>query len=337
MGMIVCDEYGLEAAHWMQLGEHVSEELLKRPLVTEYRQKLSFPFGDAELLQVVLPNILIIYGDLVLRRHHVRMRAVDVPDTIELHFSLAGNSTVTNKVSGRTHFFIPQQQNIMYVPEFDGQVDFDHKLRQGYKFFEIHFMSRHFLELAQDSCEVLRRFADEVAAGKPAELSPRGLPITLAMQACINDIVNCRFQGGLKLLFLEAKCLELLTLQAETFERARQATTTSTSVLKSDYDKGRILQARDYLLLHLDTPPSLPELSRIAGLNEYKLKNGFKEVFNTTVYGYLNDVKLTQAKEQLLSGTSIKEIAMQLGYGSVQHFSRAYRKKFGLPPGKSRK
>ena len=333
--MIVCDEYGLEAAHWMELGQHVSHELLSQPLVTERRHKLSFPFGDAGLVQIALPKILIIYGDLVLRQQHLRMRAVDVPDMIELHFSLAGNSTVMNKISGRTHVFIPQQQNIMYVPEFDGEVDFYDKAKKGYKFFEVHYLSQHFLEFAKDSCEVLRRFADQVAAGQHAELSPRGLPITMAMQACINDIMNCPFQGGLKLLFLQAKCLELLTLQAQSFERAQQPS--PPSVLRSDYEKGRIIQARDYLLKHMDAPPSLPELSRIAGLNAYKLKNGFKEVFNTTVYGYLNDVKLTQAKEQLLAGVNIKAIALQLGYGSVQHFSTAYRKKFGLPPGKSRK
>jgi AraC-like DNA-binding protein len=157
----------------------------------------------------------------------------------------------------------------------------------------------------------------------------------MTMQTCINDIIDCQLQGGLKLLFLQAKCMELLTLQAQSFERATQVA--PQSVLRSARDRDRIFHARDYLLQNLDAPPSLPELSRIAGLNEFKLKNGFKEVFNNTVYGYLTDVKLAQAKEQLLAGMPIKEIALQLGYGSVQHFTRVYRKKFGQPPGKSRK
>jgi len=334
MGMIVCDEYGLEAAHWTQLGQHVSEQLLMQPLVTEMRHKLSFPFGDAEIVQIVLPNILIIYGDLALRKHQIRMRAVDNPDMIELHFSLAGNSRVTNRVSGRTQTFISNLQNILYIPEFDGDVNFDHKSKAGYKFFEVHFTSRHFLELAKDSGEVLSRFADQVASGRPAELAPGSLPITMAMHACINDIINCQQQGRLKLLFLQAKCLELLTLQAQSFERTPPS---SRSVLRSDYEKDLIIQAKDYLVQHMDNPPSLTELSRIAGLNMFKLKNGFREIFNTTVYGYLNDARMMQAKEQLLTGVSIKEIALQLGYGSVQHFSKAYSRKFGLPPGKSRK
>jgi AraC-like DNA-binding protein len=335
MGMIVCDEYGLEAAQWMDLGQRVSQEMLTQPLVTELRQKLSFPFGDAEMVQIALPNTLIIYGDLAMRQQHIRMRAVDQPDLIELHFALNGNSAVLNKVTGRTYVFTPHQQNIIYMPEFDGVADFYHKPRQGYKFFEIHYLTRHFLDLVAGSCEVLSRFADEVTAGRPVELSPLGLPTSMAMQACINDIMNCRLQGGLKLLFLQAKCLELLALQVQTFEQAQQAV--PRPVLRSNYEKDCIIYARDYLLRHIDTPPSLPELSKIAGLNTFKLKNGFKEVFNTTVYGYLNDVRLTRAKEQLQAGGSIKEIAIQLGYASVQHFSKAYRKKFGMPPGQSRK
>jgi AraC-like DNA-binding protein len=335
MGMIVCDEYGLEAAHWMELGQHVSRELLMQPLVTERREKLSFPFGDAELVQIILPDILIIYGDMVLRKQRIRMRGVDLPDTVELHFSLAGHSIVQNKANNRTYVFTPHHQNITYVPEFDGIADFNHTGKQGYKFFEVHITTRHFLELAKDSCEVLCRFADQVAAGRSADLAANSLPTTMAMQACVNDIMNCHVQGGLKLLFLQAKCLELLALQAQSVELAQQAA--PRQVLRSAYDKDCILQARDYLLLHMENPPSLVELSKIAGLNTYKLKNGFKEVFNNTVYGYLNDVKLMKAKEQLLTGESIKEIALQLGYGSVQHFTTAYSKKFGMPPGQSRK
>ena len=74
-----------------------------------------------------------------------------------------------------------------------------------------------------------------------------------------------------------------------------------------------------------------------AGINEFKLKQGFKQVFNNTVFGYLSDYKLNQARELLLRGnTAIKEVADSLGYSSVQHFSHAFRKKFGVPPGRVR-
>ncbi len=60
--------------------------------------------------------------------------------------------------------------------------------------------------------------------------------------------------------------------------------------------------AREYLLEHALQPPSLTELAKIAGINEFKLKQGFKQVFNNTVYGYLSDYKLNQARELLVQG-----------------------------------
>ncbi len=51
------------------------------------------------------------------------------------------------------------------------------------------------------------------------------------------------------------------------------------NTLKTAHDEECIRYARDYLMDHLDTPPSLSQLAKIVGINEYKLKRGFKEVF----------------------------------------------------------
>lgn len=44
-------------------------------------------------------------------------------------------------------------------------------------------------------------------------------------------------------------------------------------------DMLRIREARDILLERMAEPPSLLELSRLIGLNDYKLKTGFKEIY----------------------------------------------------------
>jgi AraC-like DNA-binding protein len=83
----------------------------------------------------------------------------------------------------------------------------------------------------------------------------------------------------------------------------------------------------------MDMPPSLKELAKLSGLNEYKLKKSFKEVYNTTVFGYLSDHRLNEARKKLESSNkSIAEIAYDLGYSSPQHFAKAFKEKFGLTP-----
>ena len=82
-------------------------------------------------------------------------------------------------------------------------------------------------------------------------------------------------------------------------------------------------------------PPSLSELARIIGINEYKLKRGFKEIFGNTVFGYLSDARLEIAKMDLLENKkTVSEIALELGYSSLPHFSNAFKNKFGVSPAK---
>jgi AraC family transcriptional activator of pyochelin receptor len=329
MGMLIADHEG----NWIEPGGVFEPEFMftKQPMVIERRDKLSFPFGDAELVNILFSNVFIVYGDMCLKSRSIRMRVDHMPDVVEMHFALNGPSAMHNYINDQTHTFNGNQHNILYVPEFDGTGSYAGNT--SYRFFEVHFLSDYFLQLARGSCPVLERFAEKVASGQFADLSKQNLPITAAMHQCIQDIMNCHFTGGLKLLFLQSKCVELLTLQAIAFEQAQEASPT-TSVLKSDYDKDCIVHAQEYLLQHLHAPPSLTALAAIAGTNEFKLKKGFKEMFNNTVYGYLSDTRLTQARELLLSGMAIKDVADQLGYSSVQHFGTAFRKKFGFPPGK---
>jgi AraC family transcriptional regulator, transcriptional activator of the genes for pyochelin and ferripyochelin receptors len=127
----------------------------------------------------------------------------------------------------------------------------------------------------------------------------------------------------------------LLVLQAEISNLALMP---AYHYLKSAHDKECIIYAQQYLMKHVESPPSLSQLSKIVGINEYKLKRGFKEMFNNTVFGYLAEARLELAKNDLLeTDKKVNEIASDLGYCSVPHFSHAFKKKFGFSPGMLRK
>ncbi len=84
--------------------------------------------------------------------------------------------------------------------------------------------------------------------------------------------------------------------------------------------------------------PRLKELAQIAHTNEHKLKNGFKQLYGTTVFRFQADIRMKQAKI-LVANTimSIKQIADQLGYKSAAHFSRSFKETFGTNPRTYRK
>jgi len=327
MGINVGKDYG----SWKKVGGRFEQVPLQGNLVTEKREKYNFSFSDAELVQITIPDIYIVYGDIRFKQEQMYFRPTyDVPDMVKLRFTLSGNGTIYNEVNQQTYHFNSNQQNIIYMPELDGTGKYD--TGHNYSFFEVHFAKEKFLQLAENSCSALKVLAGHVDAGHYVQLGEKNLPISLAMHDCIRSIINCNYTGGLKLIFLQSKCLELLVLQAEAFERGLISNQDNT--LKSAHDQEAVYHARDFLIQNIHQPPSIAELAKICGTNEFKLKQGFKRLFDNSIFGYLSDYKLNHAKEMLLDGKAIKAIAFELNYSSVQHFSTAFRKKFAVSPGK---
>lgn len=84
--------------------------------------------------------------------------------------------------------------------------------------------------------------------------------------------------------------------------------------------------------------PRLKDLALQMGTNEYKLKYGFKQMYGITVFRFLTQERLRQAKTLILhSQHSLKQIARMTGFKSITHFSRAFKEKYGLPPSQARR
>ncbi|MGG6269522.1 helix-turn-helix domain-containing protein [Leptolyngbya sp. AN03gr2] len=154
--------------------------------------------------------------------------------------------------------------------------------------------------------------------------------MTTAMQATLQQILQCPFQGLTQQMYLEGKVWELIALHlAQSIETDPDR---ETKPLRSD-DIERIHYAKEVLIARLDEPPSLIELARLAGINDCKLKVGFRQVFGTTVFGYLQDYRMERSRQLLESGElSITEAAKAVGLVNRSHFAIAFRKKFGVNP-----
>lgn len=103
-------------------------------------------------------------------------------------------------------------------------------------------------------------------------------------------------------------------------------------------DVQRLQQVREFLRQEYLSPDlSLSMLCRKFGLNEFKLKKGFKQLFGCTVFGYVQELKMRTARQMLVAGKmNVNGIAEHLGYSSPNHFSAAFRKMYGHPPSRLR-
>jgi AraC family transcriptional regulator, transcriptional activator of the genes for pyochelin and ferripyochelin receptors len=156
--------------------------------------------------------------------------------------------------------------------------------------------------------------------------------ITPAMQTALQHILQCPYQGATKRLYLESKVLELLALQIHQWTEHTLSSNEASRPLRPD-DIERLYHAKDILLQNADSPPSLMDLARQAGLNDYKLKRGFRQVFGTTVFGYLQIHRMDQAKQLLAdSSLSVAGVAQRVGYTSQSRFCDAFKRQFNLSP-----
>jgi AraC-like DNA-binding protein len=250
-------------------------------------------------------------------------------ELVTMHFNLQGKISLVDKDLPQAFELADNQHNMFYGKQAQGKMKLEGTSMRS---FLIQFSRASFFNIAKDGNDAIKRFADNVASSNAAAFSEKNLEIDARLEQCIQAILNCQYADPLKRMFFFSKTMEMLVLQAEAFDRSFN---NKPYYIKSDYDRERILYVRDYLLEHIDAPPTLTELSRKAGLNEYKLKKAFKETFDKTVFEYLSDVRLETAKNDLLeSKKTVTEIAFALGYSSLQHFSMAFKKKFGVSPNK---
>ena len=147
----------------------------------------------------------------------------------------------------------------------------------------------------------------------------------------LNQLFTMKLSESAEKIYYQGKVLELLSL----YFSAQKPNTESCPFLNDEETVRKIKHAKEYLLKNMDSAPSLKELAKLAGLNEYQLKAGFKEIYGNTVFGYLLDHRLDHAHALLDSRKfKVNEVAYQIGYTNPSHFIAAYRKKFGITPKK---
>lgn len=95
-----------------------------------------------------------------------------------------------------------------------------------------------------------------------------------------------------------------------------------------------IQSVHEYVLAHKNASfPPLRELAMKFGTNEFKLKTGFQQLFNTSIYKLYTDQRLKRAL-LLIQHTNLplKEIAFMCEYNTYSNFSRAFKINYGCPP-----
>lgn len=100
-----------------------------------------------------------------------------------------------------------------------------------------------------------------------------------------------------------------------------------------------MLKVRGIMEAHLDNDQfGIHELCREIGMSRAQLYRKFKTLTDKTVNEYLMSFRLFKAKEMLInSDLNVSEVAYEVGFKNLSHFSRVFTEAFGLNPSSVRK
>jgi AraC family transcriptional regulator, transcriptional activator of the genes for pyochelin and ferripyochelin receptors len=176
--------------------------------------------------------------------------------------------------------------------------------------------------------EVKQVFASVLSGKSVVKPVPQTQPHSHRCLAVLHEILMDDKSGLTRSTFVKLKILEMFSCQLEQWEAALKAETTR-------YIEGIELleKAKNILLNDLKNAPTIQALSRKVGLNQQKLKRGFKLAYGKTINEFLREERLKLARKLLSEGKpTVRQVASEVGYDNASYFARRFHERYGIYP-----
>lgn len=243
---------------------------------------------------------------------------------IQMHFCIRGNSKFLFN-EGSYSFDVSNGRSILlYNPQRELPIHLDIQPKTTLvsllisidKFHSLFSKESNYIPFLSNE-NISKKYYDDL------EIKPS---VTLTLQQIINSNIN----NSLKELYIKGKVYELLSLH---FHKEENVNAEYCPFLVDEQNVLKIRNAKEIIINKMTDPPSLQELANEIGLNIKKLKEGFKQIYGTTVYGFLLDYKMEHARKLLESNQyNVNEVGIKVGYSTASHFIAAFKKKYGITP-----
>lgn len=199
------------------------------------------------------------------------------------------------------------------------------------RILHVHITPNLFRTLLQNELEILPKELLSALEGKTAKPFLQRGAFHFGIQECVHHALHGACRGMPRRVFLEGKALELIALQLSWLNARKGGSGRPASL--NTRERNAVQAARELLVADIASQPGLVELSRRVGLNLQKLQSGFQQQFGSTIYGFLKEYRLQQARQLFDQGDmNVSEVAWHIGYTNISHFSAAYKRRFGILP-----
>ena len=178
--------------------------------------------------------------------------------------------------------------------------------------------------------DVAQRLLENLGLRTCPSAAARTLPPSLFR--LLHETLPAALTDQMRILFSQAKTLEFLCALSTFLVDGRPAGSCRPG-MPALMDK-----LRTDLMAHEGKVPMLGELAETHGLSARTLNEEFRRQFGTTIYNFILDHRLSEARVALeKTDVPMKVLADRLGYSHVNHFINAFKRRYGVSPGSLRR
>lgn len=194
--------------------------------------------------------------------------------------------------------------------------------------FSPDFLSRHLSALQEHLHPLVREALGSDLNGTSGVVRPE--PLSARQRELVVSLRQPPVLASAQALWYQAKAVELMgefffqpPSQEELFCHRQQRVA-----------RDRVEQVVALLRNDLANPPPLELIGKSVGCSPFYLSRTFSKETGQTIPQYLRQLRLEKAAALLRSGEyNVTEVALEVGYSSLSHFSQAFHQHFGCCPG----
>ena len=242
-------------------------------------------------------------------------------ELFDFYIQLSDNPSTHKVLEWETQFGKGFQRGAMGTPGTNVHVV--HKRGETTKFLiilvEKSFLQKHILQGSEDEA-IAEMIANDEARYLGSFLSPETMDLAKEVFETTPKKISERIELEAKTKILLAQFLE------SAFERQ------DLEKVVGEKSKSLANEIREEILEHLDEKPSIAQLCELFGISKITLQKTFQKEFSLSIYQYFQRERMYKAKQLLEQGQSVSEVAGEVGFNNMSHFSNTFKKQFGLNP-----
>ncbi|AXH13133.1 helix-turn-helix domain-containing protein [Halarcobacter bivalviorum] len=215
-----------------------------------------------------------------------------------------------------------------YVNKYDSVMNFDKNSKSSNLCLILRdeFLEKYFLNKIENRDELFSNYENNISTDFEKRFENYKV-VSLA-----KELYNSPFEGELNDLYTQSKVFELIYEELTTIVNEHNNLCTCGCSKINHEDRIALYKAKE-LIEKADAFYTLEQLCKKVAINEFKLKLGFKELFDTTPGALVLKTRMDKAKILLSSGEyNIAEVSNLVGYKYQQSFSTAFFRHYGVLP-----